>query len=94
MKGGRVLEIDIGKMCITEERLYASCSSCGRILGRALSGSDNEVNCPKCGAKINYKIADKSVTVTLLEPSRKKTSRKAQNKPLKDYGVFSDAVNQ
>ena len=50
-----------------DNRLYASCSSCGHVLGRALSGSDNEVRCPKCGAKINYKVAESIVTVTLLD---------------------------
>ena len=42
---------------------------CGHILGRALSGSDNEVCCPKCGAKINYKVAESIVIVSCIKSS-------------------------
>lgn len=74
-------------------RLYASCSSCGHVLGRALSGSDNEVRCPKCGTKINYKVAESIVTVTLLEPSTKLPSKKAEKEHLKAYNNLANAVS-
>ena len=77
-----------------DNRLYASCSSCGHVLGRALSGSDNEVRCPKCGAKINYKVAESIVTVTLLEPSTKLPSKKDEKKHLKAYNNLASAINQ
>lgn len=77
-----------------DNRLYASCSSCGHVLGRALSGSDNEVQCSKCGAKINYKVAESIVTVTLLEPSTKKPSKRVGKNHLKSYGNIANALGQ
>lgn len=82
------MDTDVGN------RLYASCSSCGHVLGCALSGSDNEVRCPKCGAKINYKVAESIVTVTLLEPSTKKPSQKTVKRHLNTYSNLAGAVNQ
>ena len=70
------MDIDVD-MTEVDNRFYASCSICGHILGRALSGSDSEVFCPKCRSKINYKVAAGTVTVTLLAPSTKKPSKRA-----------------
>lgn len=77
-----------------DNRLYASCSSCEHVLGRALSGSDNEVQCPKCGAKINYRVAESIVTVTLLEPSTKKPSKRSGKNHLKTYSNIAGALSQ
>ena len=72
------MDTDVGTENVNNNRLYASCSSCGHILGQALSGSDNDVDCPKCGAKINYRVAQKSVTATLLKPSTKRPTNKSK----------------
>lgn len=52
-------------------RYYTSCSCCGYQLGRSCGGTETEVTCPKCEARLEYIVTDKKVTVTLIEPSHK-----------------------
>lgn len=57
-------------------RFSISCSICGHRLGHASNGSDSEVCCPKCRAKLNYRVEEGNVTVIILEPSTKQMSQK------------------
>lgn len=56
--------------------LYTFCSECGYRFGRSAGGTETELECPKCGAKIKYSVIGPKVTVEILEHSSKKPAKR------------------
>ena len=60
-------------------KLLASCCNCGHIFGRSADGTQTELRCSKCGAEIEYTVANNSVTVRMLRLSAKQQAARLKN---------------